>query len=738
MQGDFRIGDWTIHPTINFLERDHETVHLEPKVMQVLLALAEEPGEVVNRERIRNAVWPDVFVGEDVLIRAISELRRAFSDDPKSPHTIQTVPKVGYRLIASVSLIPSELRSGAVTISPSAEVLTPTYVDPDPSTSNLEVSTEYPIAAAGPSTRRVIAIRAILIILSLVILGAISSLLLVKFLHRPSRSSSYTSRPLTTYPGSELQAAFSPDGSTIAFVWRKQGERNGHIYIKSLNAAKFLTSEAPVRLTSGAADETSPAWSPNGHFIAFIQHDEEHSSVAVIPAIGGNAQEVYTLPANNVWEYGGLTWSADGNKLIFPQMRSLQSPSELVELAIKDRTVNSLTSPPAGWDGDWTPTLSPDGTKLAFVRGPDRSARDIYVMSLPNGTPQQLTHDARLIVGLTWSEDGSSIVFSSNRGGSVSLWRIPSTGGTPEHEPAGGEDAYGPSIARQGNRMIYSHGNAIWSILDVNLAAKNADEPTEILTSSEQDASPHVSPLGGVIAFQSWRSGSQEIWTAAVDGSNPIQLTSAGASAGSPSWSPDGKTIAFDARPDSFAHIFVIDASGGTPRALTSGKTNDIVPSWSPDGRTLYFGSNRSGSWEIWKIPADGSASPQQVTKSGGMIALANPSGKSIFYTKFDEPGIWELSLSDASERKIFDGPSTDSPAYWTVYKDKLYALHEPGGLATIEEIDAATGHHKVVYTLKHAPTPFAGLSVTPDGSHIILAELTQASSGLMLIEHFQ
>ena len=108
MRGDYRIGDWLIHPGINSMECGGETVHLEPKVMQVLLTLASEAGEVVTREHLRNAVWPDVFVGEDVLIRAISEIRRAFSDDPRDSRVIQTVPKVGYRLIASVSQVPPE------------------------------------------------------------------------------------------------------------------------------------------------------------------------------------------------------------------------------------------------------------------------------------------------------------------------------------------------------------------------------------------------------------------------------------------------------------------------------------------------------------------------------------------------------------------------------------------------------------------------------------------------------
>ena len=71
--------------------------------MQVLVCLAEHAGEVVPKERLMQSVWPDTFVGDDVLTRCISELRRVFGDDVKEPRFIQTIPKSGYRLIAGVS-----------------------------------------------------------------------------------------------------------------------------------------------------------------------------------------------------------------------------------------------------------------------------------------------------------------------------------------------------------------------------------------------------------------------------------------------------------------------------------------------------------------------------------------------------------------------------------------------------------------------------------------------------------
>ena len=103
MQGDFRINEWLIQPQINSVEKNGKTWHLEPKVMQVLLHLASHPNEVLSKDRLLEAVWHNTFVGDDVLVRCISEIRYVFGDDPKSSRVIQTIPKGGYRLIATVT-----------------------------------------------------------------------------------------------------------------------------------------------------------------------------------------------------------------------------------------------------------------------------------------------------------------------------------------------------------------------------------------------------------------------------------------------------------------------------------------------------------------------------------------------------------------------------------------------------------------------------------------------------------
>ena len=74
MEGDFRIGDWLVRPDLNRIEREGEEKSIVPKVMDVLVYLADHAKEVLPKERIIQAVWSDTFVTDDVLKQAIFEL----------------------------------------------------------------------------------------------------------------------------------------------------------------------------------------------------------------------------------------------------------------------------------------------------------------------------------------------------------------------------------------------------------------------------------------------------------------------------------------------------------------------------------------------------------------------------------------------------------------------------------------------------------------------------------------
>jgi DNA-binding winged helix-turn-helix (wHTH) protein/tetratricopeptide (TPR) repeat protein len=100
---EFQVGDCRVLPALGQVSCGDRSERLNPKAMEVLLALAEHPGEVLSKESLLERVWPDQFIGDDVLANAIYELRRAFGDKARRPRYIETLHRRGYRLIAPVT-----------------------------------------------------------------------------------------------------------------------------------------------------------------------------------------------------------------------------------------------------------------------------------------------------------------------------------------------------------------------------------------------------------------------------------------------------------------------------------------------------------------------------------------------------------------------------------------------------------------------------------------------------------
>ncbi len=131
LEQGFRIARWRISPRKNRIQQNRlwtKSVAVEPKPMQVLVALAKRPGETVSREDLRAAVWDGRFTSDQVITVAIRSLRRVLADDVKTPKYIQTLPGKGYKLlippefgpqlpagkIAAAGLITMGLLSGAL------------------------------------------------------------------------------------------------------------------------------------------------------------------------------------------------------------------------------------------------------------------------------------------------------------------------------------------------------------------------------------------------------------------------------------------------------------------------------------------------------------------------------------------------------------------------------------------------------------------------------------------------
>jgi Tol biopolymer transport system component/DNA-binding winged helix-turn-helix (wHTH) protein len=547
----FRIGECHyVEPSLNTVTEPGGTTRLEPKVMQVLVCLVAHPGQMVTKQHLLRNVWPDTFVTDDVLTRAISELRRVFGDDVKEPRIIQTIPKSGYRLIAGVDFGGSPrvgaapAQTGAVPtiqlgnhgiVAPLVEEhRTPGHEEAWPSGLNWGIWATS-LAAA--------------VLVGFLIWGVRDSgrQELPETAALPLQTA-----PLTSLPGREKAPTFSPDGDQVAFVW--DGEAgNDDIYIKVVGAG------TPLRLTTNLAADRKPAWSPDGRDIAFVRVSASESAIFVIPALGGTERKIATVSWSEYWDIFGaaLSWSPDGKFLAFSDRPSQGRQAGVFVLSVDGSVKRKLTDPSPGSAEDLAPAISPDGRTVAFLRVASGGVSDIYLVPFDGGEPRRLTLDEawlqrasaaghRTRRSLVWVSDGRDLVFSS--GGALSggtLWRVSASGGKPERLSIGGDSATYPAVSSRASRLAYVHewmDANIWRI-EIRHPARSVSSPTKLIASTRHEAGPQFSPDGKRIAFHSNRSGSVEIWVYDADGRHPLQLTSLGSHSGTPRWSPRRVTI---------------------------------------------------------------------------------------------------------------------------------------------------------------------------------------------------
>jgi len=539
--------------------------------------------------------------------------------------------------------------------------------------------------------------------------------------------------PFTGLSGFEFYPAFSPDGNQLAFASSAGPGDATHIYVKLIGAG------TPLRLTNSTRDDFAPVWSPDGRYIAFARGSDQGCDVLSVPSLGGPERQLRHVDCGNFGFGRNLAWSPDGKVIAVIDRVSSKGAYPICFVSVANLEEREFTSPPIGYFADTDPAFSPDGQTLAFTRWPDTILDDIYLQPVAGGQARRLTSDGKIIWGLAWAADGRSIVYSSNRGGLVTLWRVPISGGEPQPLAGIGQDAYFPAISQRGILLAYTQRLENFNIWRAKgpRSTSPGGPPVELISSPRQQADEQFSPDGKRIAFMSDRSGSFEIWVCNSDGSNPVQLTSFGGPVtGTPHWSPDGGWIAFDSRPGEKAAVFVISAEGGEPRRVTEGNWDDIVPSWSRNGKWIYFCSNRSGDWELWKVPAAG-GQPLRLTQNGGFEAKESKDGKWLYYSKSSEQGIWRMPIQGGTGRLVLNGKTE---RFWDLTDQGICFIDlDAKPHATINFYNFDTQRvTKIGSVDKEIVGGDGALSVSPDAQWVLYPQVDHLESHIMLVENFR
>jgi len=504
-------------------------------------------------------------------------------------------------------------------------------------------------------------------------------------------------------------------------------------------------------LTNDPAKDFSPAWSPDGRFIAFLRQVAADKDVLVLVPQRGGQERI--LAENNVRGdvYGPfLSWTPDSKWLVCPALERGQRVLALNLFSTETGEQRKLTNPPPEEVGDTAPALSPDGRTLVFSRvSPDMYNVSPWLLRLgegykPSGKEEKVQLSNMTNFGAAWLPDGSEFVFGSAAGTNLSnfsLWRMAaSKNAIPRRLDLGASNDYSPTISRQGNRLAFVTGRGdsnIWRI-DLRGPDKKPSTPKQFISSTQSELDPEYSPDGRKIAFMSDRSGTQEIWVCDSDGSNAVQLTSLGGYAlYGPSWSGDGQHIAFTAvRKGMKEDVYVISAKGGVPRRLTTHPAEDKWPYWSHDGKWIYFASTRTGREEIWRMSSDGGEAVQ-ITQNSGDTPQESPDGKFVYYAKGwpDTVSVWRVSVEGGQEAKILD--SVHSEGKWSVVKEGIYFFRPPDREehSDLSFYDIATGQTTKIVTVERPV--YTHMAVSPDSRTIIYPQFDELGSDLMLVENF-
>lgn len=679
---DFFIGDWKISPALKRISTEAESKTLEPQLMAVLVYLASRPKEVVTKEELMEEVWKGVVVGENVLTRAISSLRKSLGDSRSQPRYIETISKTGYRLIVPVNRDVVEQKDER----------------------HFEIRLK----------RKPVVLVSLACLL--IIMGAFAMREI--FLPIPAEVV-YNPVALASQNTTEYYPAISPDGQFAAYATKSEDEGGWDVY------AKRIGTETLIRLTDNPAAEMRAVWSPDGNDVYFMRYEVGQANIYKVPMTGGTEARVLSP---SPFAFGNFDLSPQENEIAFNRRRERGQPLQVELISLTDDNRELVTSPPQGYNGDIHPTYSPDGTQLAFIRERNSVSMYLHVLDLNTGKEKQITTEHQSINGFDWSADGSSLIFGSDRTGIYKLWRVNLSTGKLNLLPVTDYQMVMPRVAGN-DRLIYAKMQD-----DVNLWAYllEKNESKAWRSTSELDLNPSYSPDGSKVAFTTNRNGTFQLWTSNADGSEATAISDfKGQYINTPRWSPDGKEIIFQGYQNGQADLFRINALGGIAENLTKSDFAEHTPTYSTDGKSIYFSSNRSGDWQIWQMDADGRGS-RQVISSGGYAPQTGSNDQRIFYVKKDQSGIWSFNLDNESEKIELEGFNQKNYGAFSVSEEGLFFLNAAN--RTLDFLDFEQGKHESLTGTGRIPRMGIMLSHNPTKGTLLFAQVDHNDADIMML----
>jgi len=666
----FPLGTGMVHPASLEVVWPDGSCKLEPRVMQVLVALNRRRGEPLSREELSRLCWDGRVVGDDALVRCIMKLRKAFQRD--AAVEIGSIPKVGYRLrLLSVAPEPAALPSSK------------------------RRPSRWLLASGG--------------VVALAVLGACAFVLMKP----PGAIATEAVRPLTSDPGVETHPALSPDGRLLAYAGGDGFGAQRDIFLRG------VADGTPIRLTNTPQDELAPAWSPDGRRIAFVRRiSGAPCEILVAPVPQGEAKVVGRCSVESMTR---LAWTR-GGEILLSDRPTREAVRRIRALAPDTGRIREVTAPPTTSLGDVDPVVTHRGDHLVFRRAFSYGVGDLYTAEVSGAGERPLTRDGWKALGYAFAADDRTLVFSSNRGGASGLWSVDYRRPATPVRLSLGLLEFGRLSADRNGLLAAEAGD-----YRSNLFAWRAGAaPVALTNGNSSDWDPDLSSTGQ-LAFVSDQNGRSEVWIRRGD-DPPTRLTDLKASnVFSSRWSPDGRSIAFVAARERRTDVYLVNADGSGLRQVTSdGAARDEL-AWDRNG-DLVVPTLREGGWRVERIDPRGRVTV--TPNSAGVLTVKGAGARGLYAVKKDDDRLWRLDAGGA----VLSSPliRVDPKTAWTPTDAGVYHLAgAPGGDAVLR-LTAWSGARRDVqslgrFGLKHS------LAVSPT-QDIVAAKVVRDEADLMAI----
>lgn len=620
----FRFGPFEVDFDLGELRKHGLRLGLQDQPLQVLAALLEHPGEIVSREELARRLWPNgTFVEfERGLNAAVTRLRQTLSDSAETPRYIETVPRRGYRWIAT----------------------------PDSATPEQAGATQQTV-------RRGFRLWPILAILL-----ALSGLPTWWILSRPRPESSTSWARITADAGLTTDPTISADGKLLAYSSDRAGSGGLDIWVQQLTEGGRA-----IQVTHSAADEHEPSFSPDGSRIVY-RSEQDGGGVYVVSALGG--EPTLLAPRGR-----GPKFSPDGSSVAFWVGIFISSVLGAGEGQPSVFVVPSSGGAPralkTGLAQAAHPVWSPDGNHLLvygsqapFAQlplGPARPAADWWILpahsgtATPTGAFRSFEKQGFATTSLVeiprpgyWARDG--VLFFARLGDSINLWRIPiSESDLRVNAPAqrltsGAAIEAQPSLSGNG-RLAFAGLSLqlnLWSIpMDVN-QGNVTGEIRRLTKGVVFDEHPSLCPDGSEVVFNSRRPDFEKsaIWIRRLETGRETLLAQGNAEPFHPQISRDCRMVAYTQSDGDY----IAPAGGGPPERFCTDCS--MIWDWSSDQRRMLLSKRQRSS--IYSFDLATKQERAVLTTGLGRLFQArfSPDGS---WVAFLRDGLWVSPLHDGS-----------------------------------------------------------------------------------------